>query len=74
MNYNTVALVSGSGQVVERYSFDPFGAATVYDGNFNVRSGGSNYNWVYLFQGLRAPYFFFSSFFGRSASSSRTAA
>ncbi len=30
-NFNVTALVNGSGSVVERYAYDPFGAATFYD-------------------------------------------
>lgn len=52
-NWNVTSLVNGSGAVVERYVYDSFGAVTVYDANWNVRSGGSSYGWNYLFQGLR---------------------
>jgi RHS repeat-associated protein len=52
-NYNVTALVDGTGAVVERYAYDPFGSVTVYDGSYTVRTGGSSYAWVYLHQGLR---------------------
>jgi RHS repeat-associated protein len=52
-NWNTTALVNTSGTVVERYAYDPFGAATVYDSGFTVRGGGSSYGWAVGFQGLR---------------------
>ena len=52
-NWNVTALVNGSGAVVERYAYDPFGAATVYDASYAVRGGGSNYGWVHQHQGLR---------------------
>jgi RHS repeat-associated protein len=52
-NFNVTALVNGSGTVVERYGYDPFGAATVYDASYAVRSGGSSYDWQYLHQGGR---------------------
>jgi RHS repeat-associated protein len=52
-NYNVTALINGWGNVVERYAYDPFGGATVYDGSWNVRSGGSAYGMQHLFQGLR---------------------
>jgi RHS repeat-associated protein len=52
-NWNVVALVDGSQAVDERYAYDPFGSTTVYDGSFTVRSGGTNYAWVYNFQGMQ---------------------
>jgi RHS repeat-associated protein len=51
-NWNVTALVDGTGAVVERYAYDPFGAATVFDGSYSARSG-SSYDWVYLHQGGR---------------------
>jgi RHS repeat-associated protein len=53
-NWNVTALVNGSGSVVERYAYDPFGAVTVYDASYSVRSGGSACTWVYSFQGMRS--------------------
>jgi RHS repeat-associated protein len=52
-NFNVTAVVDGSGEVVERYVYDPFGQATVLDAEWNVRSGGSAYDWLYLHQGGR---------------------
>jgi RHS repeat-associated protein len=52
-NYNVTALFDNSGNVVERYVYDPFGQATVLDANWNVRYGGSAYDWLYLHQGGR---------------------
>jgi RHS repeat-associated protein len=52
-NGDVTALLNNSGQVVERYVYDPYGAVTVLDANWNVRSGGSQYAWRYLFQGGR---------------------
>jgi len=52
-NFNVTALLDDSGEVVERYLYDPFGQATVLDANWNVRSGGSAYDWLYLHQGGR---------------------
>jgi RHS repeat-associated protein len=49
---NVTALVDTSGNVVERYDYDPFGAVTVLNPDFSVR-GASSYNWNYLFQGKR---------------------
>ncbi len=52
-DWNVTALVNGSGVVVERYMYDPFGSVTVLDGSWSIRSGGSSYSWTYLYQGLR---------------------
>jgi RHS repeat-associated protein len=53
-NWNITALVSTSGTVVERYAYDPFGAATVLNPDFSAKAGGqSGYAWTILFQGLR---------------------
>ncbi len=49
---NVTALVDTSGNVVERYDYDPFGAVTVLNPDFSVR-GTSSYNWSYFFQGKR---------------------
>jgi RHS repeat-associated protein len=51
-NFNVTALVNGSGSVVERYAYDPFGLAAIYDASWGSRSS-SSYAWVYLHQGLR---------------------
>jgi RHS repeat-associated protein len=51
-NFNVTALVNGSGTVVERYAYDPFGVRTVYDASYNVRAGGSSYDFQHGFQGL----------------------
>ena len=51
-NGNVTALVDTSGNVVERYDYDPYGAATVLNPDFSVR-GTSSYNWNYFFQGKR---------------------
>jgi RHS repeat-associated protein len=52
-NWNVTALLDGTGAVVERYTYDPYGTATVYDANWDVRTGGSAYAWAYLHQGGR---------------------
>jgi len=52
-NFNVTAVVDDSGEVVERYVYDPFGQVTVLDAEWNVRSGGSAYDWFYLHQGGR---------------------
>ena len=44
--------MNGSGSVVERYAYDPFGSASVYDASWGGRSS-SNYAWVYMHQGGR---------------------
>jgi RHS repeat-associated protein len=51
-NYNVAALINGSGTVVERYVYDPYGKQTVLDGSFNTRSS-SSYGFTIGFQGLR---------------------
>ncbi|VTR93557.1 rhs repeat-associated core domain-containing protein : YD repeat protein OS=Isosphaera pallida (strain ATCC 43644 / DSM 9630 / IS1B) GN=Isop_2419 PE=4 SV=1: VCBS: RHS_repeat [Gemmata massiliana] len=51
-NWNVTALVNGSGAVVERYAYDPYGARTVYDASYAVRGGGSAYNFAQGFQGM----------------------
>ncbi|MEM4725230.1 MAG: RHS repeat-associated core domain-containing protein [Candidatus Hadarchaeum sp.] len=52
-NYNVVAIFDNSGNVVERYVYDPFGQVTILDADFNPKSGGSDYAWLYLHQGGR---------------------
>jgi len=49
---NVTSLVNTSGNVVERYVYDPFGAVTVLNPDFSAR-GDSGYNWAYLYQGKR---------------------
>jgi RHS repeat-associated protein len=51
-NWNTTSLVDTSGNVVERYTYDPYGKASVLDGGWNPRSS-SSYDNRYLFQGGR---------------------
>src|SRR6516225_4035965 len=49
-DYNVTALLNNSGAVVERYAYDPFGARTIYDANWNVR-GASSFSLTYGYQG-----------------------
>jgi RHS repeat-associated protein len=51
-NYNVTALFDNSGNVVERYVYDPFGQATVLDAGWSERAA-SAFAWVYLHQGGR---------------------
>jgi RHS repeat-associated protein len=51
-NYNVTALLNISGSVVERFLYDPYGTVTVLASDFSARSG-SQYAWVYGFQGGR---------------------
>jgi YD repeat-containing protein len=51
-DYNVTALTDTSGNVVERYVYDPYGAPTVLAPDWSSRSS-SSYAWVYLFQGGR---------------------
>ena len=50
-NWNVTALLDGSGAVVERYAYDPYGVRIVYDASYTVRSGGSSYDFQHGFQG-----------------------
>ncbi len=52
-NFNVTALTDNNGNVVERYAYDPFGAFTTNDANWNLRSAGTAYSWVYFYQGGR---------------------
>src|SRR5205807_7872868 len=57
-NWNVTSLADNSGNVQERYVYDPYGAVTVMDNGFNLKGSGSNagklsssgYSWLYLFQ------------------------
>jgi RHS repeat-associated protein len=51
-NFNVVALLDTSGNVVERFTYTPFGVQTVYDANWSVRGGGSAYSFTHGFQGM----------------------
>ena len=52
-NMNVTALVSASGTVEERYVYDPYGSATIYDGSWNeVQWEASKHNAV-LYCGYR---------------------
>ena len=51
-NWNVTALVDGTGAVVERFVYDPYGSATALVADWTAR-GSSDYNWVYLHQGGR---------------------
>ena len=51
-NFNVTALVDGTGAVVERYVYDPYGAVTIYDATYTLRSS-SSYAMTILFQGMR---------------------
>jgi RHS repeat-associated protein len=51
-NWNVTALVNGSGVVVERYIYTPYGVITVLNASWGTLSG-SAYSWVYGFQGMR---------------------
>src|SRR5438105_1762216 len=51
-NWNVTALIDTSGNVQERYIYDPYGAVTILDPNWSVRSS-SSFAWIYLHQGGR---------------------
>jgi len=51
-NWNTTALIDTSGDVLERYQYEPYGQVTYLDSSFTpLETQASNYGWVYLFQG-----------------------
>jgi RHS repeat-associated protein len=50
-NFNLTAITDISGDVVERYVFDPYGNRLIYDGSWTAQST-SSYSWVIGFQGL----------------------
>ncbi len=56
-NFNTTALTDSSGNVVERYQYDPYGAMTVLNADGTVKGdgtyGSSQYHVPTLFQGMR---------------------
>jgi RHS repeat-associated protein len=50
-NWNVTALVNNSGNVVERFEYDPFGAASFLNASWGA-IGSSAYAWTQLYQGL----------------------
>jgi RHS repeat-associated protein len=50
--FNVTALVSGSGTVLERDIYDPYGKVTFLTASWGIL-GGSQYSWIYLLQGGR---------------------
>jgi RHS repeat-associated protein len=52
VNWNVTALLDTSGNVLERYQYDPYGVVTVLSPSWAVQSN-SNYNVPYGFQGMR---------------------
>jgi RHS repeat-associated protein len=50
-NWNVTALVDASGNVLEHYQYDPYGAVTVLSANWSVQ-GSSSYKVPYGFQGM----------------------
>lgn len=52
-NFNVTALINTSGVVVERFYYDPYGSPTFLNPDWTVDTGGSDYGWIYLHQGLR---------------------
>jgi RHS repeat-associated protein len=51
-NWNVTALINGSGSVVERYVYDPYGKVTFLSASWSTLSA-SAYAWIYLHQGSR---------------------
>jgi len=52
-NFNVTALVNGSGIVVERYVYSPYGVQTIYNAGYTSTLSSSAYGWVHGFQGMR---------------------
>jgi RHS repeat-associated protein len=53
-NFNVTAVVSNSGDVVERYGYtDPYGTVEVMEDDWYVKVGGSDVAWIITFQGMR---------------------
>ena len=52
-NFNVTALVDGTGAVVERYVYDPYGAVTIYSPDYSTVRSSSSYAMTILFQGMR---------------------
>ena len=52
-NFNVTALVDGTGAVVERYVYDPYGAVTIYSPDYCTVRSSSSYAMNILFQGMR---------------------
>ena len=52
-NWNVTALVNGSGVVVERYVYSPYGVLTIYNATYSTVLSSSAYSWVYGYQGMR---------------------
>jgi RHS repeat-associated protein len=50
-NYNVTSLTDISGDVVERYMYDPYGTPTVMNASWTT--GSSAYGWEYMLQGLK---------------------
>jgi RHS repeat-associated protein len=50
-NMNVTALVDTGGAAVERYVYDPYGAATIYDGSWTDTRSASTYSNTVLFAG-----------------------
>jgi RHS repeat-associated protein len=51
-NFNVIALIDNSGNVVERYIFDAFGSPTILTSSWSNQSI-SSFSWIYMFQGGR---------------------
>jgi RHS repeat-associated protein len=51
-NFDVTSLVDTTGNVQERYIYDPYGSVTILAADWTTR-GSSNYGWVYFHQGGR---------------------
>jgi RHS repeat-associated protein len=55
-DYNVTSITDSNGNVVERYSYDPYGNVTVENADGSIKGNGtasaSGYGWIVLHQGL----------------------
>jgi RHS repeat-associated protein len=52
-NWNVTAMVTSTGSVANRFVYDPYGKASMYDASWNLQGGIGNGTWFYFFQGGR---------------------
>jgi RHS repeat-associated protein len=51
-NYNVTSISDSSGNILERFVYDPYGEVTIFNAA-GTSTISDSYNWVYLFQGGR---------------------
>ncbi len=55
-NFNVTCLVDASGDAEERYLYDPYGAVTVYEGDWSATQDPTTYNNAILYTGRRLDF------------------